>query len=101
MKFDSKILSLIQCQGNKWSVETLQLKHEKHETIVKWKKTLDHILEKTAQIQKRPSKLLIFINPFGGKSEAVRIHKNQVNNTQTNNYFKTIEAMIFKTIFVL
>ena len=75
---DQLIITYVHCQGNKWSIETLELKHDQHEIIAKWKNSLNHILEKIKQIYKRPSKLLIFINPFGGKGEASRIHNNQV-----------------------
>ena len=75
---DQLILTYANCNGNKWSIETLQLKHDQPEIIAKWKKSFEFILEKTAQIYQKPSKLLIFINPFGGKGEAVRIHQNQV-----------------------
>ena len=34
---DQLILTYASCNGNKWSIETLQLKHDQPEIIAKWK----------------------------------------------------------------
>ena len=73
---DHLIITYIQNQSNNWSIKTLELKHHDYEVVAKWKSKLDQIIDKVST--KRPKKLMVFINPFGGKGEAVEIHKNIV-----------------------
>ena len=61
---------------NKWSVKTLSLTHEDHGVIFKLASTLRRCME--AHEKKRPKRLLVFINPYGGKGKAREIFHRRV-----------------------
>ena len=61
------IISYVHREDNVWSVQTLKLKNDDYELIAKFKARFDKILEEVTR--NRPKKLLIFINPFGGKGK--------------------------------
>ena len=73
---DQLIIDYVNKANNKWDLAKIQLTHENTEVIAKWKHKLENIMSKFAF--NKPKNLLIFINPFGGKGEAIRIHSTIV-----------------------
>lgn len=55
----------------KWKHKSLNLKHADPLQVTSWIKTLEKQLGDMAQ---RPKKLLIFINPFGGRKNSMQIY---------------------------
>ncbi|XP_065349487.1 ceramide kinase [Cloeon dipterum] len=51
------------------------LKHSDHRQVSSWIKTLKSYLKSQAA---RPKKLIIFVNPFGGKKQGLQIFKKQM-----------------------
>ena len=74
LKFDDKILIryVHKNHDNVWSVRSFQLKHKNPDILYKWRVRLEHILEEIKNECQRPRRLLAFINPYGGKGEAIR-----------------------------
>ena len=60
--------------GNHWSPKSITLKHKNAEIVSKWHDKFNLILHN--QKLKRPKKLLVFINPFGGKGQAWKINES-------------------------
>ena len=60
--------------GNHWSPKTITLKHDNPEIISKWHDKFNLILQN--QKLKRPQKLIVFVNPFGGKGQAWKINES-------------------------
>ncbi|KAL1493072.1 hypothetical protein ABEB36_011206 [Hypothenemus hampei] len=57
---------------DKWAYKTLSLKHSDPLQVASWIKTLQtHLLKFTS----RPRRLLLFVNPFGGKQNAMQIYE--------------------------
>lgn len=51
---------------NKWSHHSVTMSHDDHRQITSWVKTIHNYL---ANFTHRPRKILLFINPFGGKKK--------------------------------
>lgn len=58
--------------GDKWLYKYLTLKHLDSLQVASWVKTLQNHLFK---FQKRPKHLLLFVNPFGGRQNAMQIYE--------------------------
>nr|CAI5827655.1 unnamed protein product [Callosobruchus analis] len=56
----------------KWLYKSLKLRHSDPLQIVTWVKTLQNHLK---CFKKRPKHLLLFVNPFGGKRNAMQIYE--------------------------
>lgn len=55
-----------------WVYKQISLKHADELQVTAWVKTLQNILR---TFRKRPKHLLLFINPFGGKKNAMQIYE--------------------------
>jgi len=71
-------LRYVHKNGNLWSVKSLELRHKNAEVLQNLQLRLEHILEQVRIRCQRPKRLLAFINPFGGKGEAVRLNADVV-----------------------
>ncbi|CAG9816420.1 unnamed protein product [Phaedon cochleariae] len=58
--------------GPKWIYKKLLLKHTDPQQVSSWVKTLQAHLK---GFEKRPKHLLLFVNPFGGKRNAMQIYE--------------------------
>ena len=56
---------------NKWSRKCLRLKNDKSAVIARWNNVIGSQVQKLSS--DRPKRLLIFINPFGGRKEAEKV----------------------------
>ncbi|XP_060516142.1 ceramide kinase [Cylas formicarius] len=59
-------------KDDKWLYKTLALKHSDPLQVSSWVKTLQNHLR---GFEKRPKHLLLFVNPFGGKQNAMQIYE--------------------------
>jgi ceramide kinase len=57
---------------NKWKYHSLILRHSDPLQVSSWVKTLQNHLQ---YFTRRPKKLLLFVNPFGGKKNALKIYE--------------------------
>ena len=71
-------LRYVHKNGNLWSVKSLELRHKNAEVLQSLQLRLEQILEQVRIRCQRPKRLLAFINPFGGKGEAVRLNADVV-----------------------
>ena len=79
LQFDDKlIIRYVHKNGNLWSVKSIELKPVKPEVLNKWRVRLELILDQVKQKCQRPKQLLAFINPYGGKGEAIRLNASIV-----------------------
>ena len=61
---------------NLWRCGKLKLRHADVELVARWKRALDARLLGVAE--RRPKRLLVFINPFGGVGKAQRVFMETV-----------------------
>ncbi|KAL3289469.1 hypothetical protein HHI36_022892 [Cryptolaemus montrouzieri] len=61
----------IRLPSSKWKYKNLNLKHTDPLQVTSWIKTLQAKLE---ELNHRPKKLLMFINPFGGRKNSMHIY---------------------------
>ncbi|KAH1023585.1 ceramide kinase isoform X2 [Dendroctonus ponderosae] len=57
---------------DRWLYKSLSLKHNDSLQVASWVKTLQNHISK---FHKRPKHLLLFVNPFGGKQNAMQIYE--------------------------
>ncbi|XP_066247161.1 ceramide kinase isoform X1 [Euwallacea similis] len=62
---------------DKWVYKTLTLKHTDSLQVASWVKTLQNHL---SRFFTRPKHILLFVNPFGGKQNAMRIYEKYGKN---------------------
>lgn len=63
-------------RGPKWVYKRINLKNSDVSLVNSWVKTLQNHL----QSFKRPKRLLLFVNPFGGKRNAMQIYEKYAKN---------------------
>ena len=63
---------------NLWKCGRLKLRHADADLVAKWKRALDARLLGVAE--RRPKRLLVFINPFGGVGKAQRVFTETVRD---------------------
>jgi ceramide kinase len=61
---------------NMWETRNVTMKHTDMDLVMKWKKAFDVQLEQVAK--KRPKRLLVFINPYGGVGKAEKVFETKV-----------------------
>ncbi|CAG9855157.1 unnamed protein product [Phyllotreta striolata] len=59
-------------KGSKWVYKNLTVKHSDSAQVTMWVKTLQNYLK---NFKSRPKHLLLFVNPFGGKKNAMQIYE--------------------------
>ena len=89
---DQLTLLYINENGNHWSPKSLTLKHENPEIIIKWRDRFQLILDN--QKLKRPKRLLIFVNPYGGKGQAMKINETTIQPLLTKCH---VESQVLMT----
>ncbi|XP_055385509.1 probable serine/threonine-protein kinase DDB_G0282963 [Condylostylus longicornis] len=57
---------------NKWYCKTVTLYNNNTNIIIKWYNTINNLLKKL----KHPKNILLFINPYGGKKNGIKIYNN-------------------------
>ncbi|KAJ9583907.1 hypothetical protein L9F63_021739, partial [Diploptera punctata] len=60
---------------NKWKHRTVTMNHTDPRQVASWVKTIRNYL---AGLKNRPKRLLLFVNPFGGKRKGLKIYEKQV-----------------------
>ncbi|XP_058809040.1 ceramide kinase isoform X2 [Phymastichus coffea] len=60
---------------NKWRKHTVTMSHDDPRQIASWVKTINNYL---AALPQRPRKILLFVNPYGGKRKGLRIWEKRV-----------------------
>ncbi|XP_012278630.1 ceramide kinase [Orussus abietinus] len=60
---------------NKWSHHTVTMSHTEPRQVASWVKTIRNYLKNISQ---RPRKILIFVNPYGGKKKGLKIWEKEV-----------------------
>ncbi|KAK7793254.1 hypothetical protein R5R35_010247 [Gryllus longicercus] len=60
---------------NRWRLQTVTLNHTDPRQIASWVKTIRNYL---AGLTTRPKRLLLFVNPYGGKQKGMKIYEKQV-----------------------
>jgi hypothetical protein len=66
---------VVSTNTNVWTYKYITLRHEETDVIEKWSVFISDIL---SNLTSRPRRLLIFINPFGGKGQAQKIYNNKI-----------------------
>ncbi|GAB6027035.1 hypothetical protein CHUAL_013764 [Chamberlinius hualienensis] len=59
----------------RWKLDSIIFAHHDCDTLHLWTNSIQNILKSYAH---RPQRLLVFINPFGGKKQAVNIYEKKV-----------------------
>jgi len=60
---------------NKWKHETVTMDHTDPRQIASWVKTIRNYL---SGLKNRPKRLLLFVNPYGGKKKGLKIYEKHV-----------------------
>lgn len=77
--------------NNVWSRKSIQLMHESPDLVSRWLTCLNKIMEDVSR--DRPQNLMVFVNPYGGKGQAVSIH-TQVVQPLFESYGVTCDVII-------
>ncbi|KAM3910590.1 ceramide kinase-like [Leptodactylus fuscus] len=64
--------------SQRWSLEGVTFTAPDAQVAHSWVQTIQKRMAETGQI--RPKKLLVFINPYGGRGKATRIYYNEISN---------------------
>ena len=62
--------------SKRWTIKTLCFRHTNHQVVTTWSNKLEQALLNVCS--DRPKKLLVFVNPYGGKGEGKSIFYNKV-----------------------
>ncbi|XP_014212641.1 ceramide kinase [Copidosoma floridanum] len=65
---------------HKWSHHSVAMSHDDPRQIASWVKTIRNCL---ASFKNRPKKILLFVNPYGGKKKGLEIWEKQVQPLMT------------------
>ena len=69
------IIHYVEIKRAKWRLKNINLWHENQSELTKWERCLNSAAN--PYLTDRPKRLLVFVNPYGGKGKANKVYKTK------------------------